>query len=632
MEIDRILPGVRRLFIGMAGVILLALAGAGSADASAGCNALSGQSFTETDTLFDEELAGGKTFAFEAGDKISITVVAPPDAIVTVKFLDFDETVDNIGGTGDETRTFTFTVKADASARVNISGSKGGGTVKVDFDCVSADDDGDDNDDGEDGKLNADQAGAQVDGVVQQIVPGGIDGDLFGAFGVPLVNLNAAGPNNGLFPPSDCNRAVLKALFDKMEAAKDRLARAGPALAEANEELVYAQHDLGQVDPTYHAAAQNAFARAQRKQEKAAREHADAKAEFAQAKQAFEAQKAACDRARGASNQASAPSGTDGSFAVASALSATGFQPMLLAPASPALLGSDSPGSKSLKGSYSLATARAQGGSFAGLLGDKRFNAWVNGGVVFNENDRRGLGRSGETGVVSGGASYLISPNINVGLAARYGDTDVSGVGGSTDAEAWSGAAFTQVSLPSSFSLAGMLAYTGVALDARFKQGAVTATGKTDADSLAGQLVLSRGYTVHGWTLAPNLGLSFVDIDRDAFTASDGTRVAGSSSTQTSLTAGANLARSFITEGPNGNLITIVPSFGVNGFTNLGLFDPLVGLTGLEFEDDDFGVSLNTGLEVRFQDGASLGLAATFAGVGSDEQNIQLLGGFAVPF
>src|SRR5690606_1867907 len=100
--------------------------------------------------------------------------------------------------------------------------------------------------------------------------------------------------------------------------------------------------------------------------------------------------------------------------------------------------------------------------------------------------------------------SYLISPNVNVGLAARYGDTDVSGVGGSTDAEAWSGAAFTQVSLPSSFSLAGMLAYTGVDVDARFRQGAVTATGKTDADSLAGQLVLSRGYTVHGWTLAPN--------------------------------------------------------------------------------------------------------------------------------
>ena len=43
-----------------------------------------------------------------------------------------------------------------------------------------------------DDALNANQAGAQVDGVVQQIVPGGIGGNLFGDFGVPLVNINAA--------------------------------------------------------------------------------------------------------------------------------------------------------------------------------------------------------------------------------------------------------------------------------------------------------------------------------------------------------------------------------------------------------------------------------------------------------
>ena len=253
-----------------------------------------------------------------------------------------------------------------------------------------------------------------------------------------------------------------------------------------------------------------------------------------------------------------------------------------------------------------------------------------------------GWGRTARRGVVSGGVSYLVSPSVNVGIAARYGSTDVSGATGATDADTWSGAAFTQVDLPANFWFAAMLAYSDVDIDARFNQGGLTARGNTDAESFAGQVVLARPFTLNGGvTLVPNLGASFVDIDRDAFTASPTggggggagvTRVAGSSSTQVSLTGGLNVLTRFLYEGANGKVITITPSLGMNGFTNLALFDPLIGVTGQDFEDDEFGVSLNTGLEVQFQDGVALGLGATFAGVGSDEQNIQILGGFAIPF
>ncbi|MGH6737041.1 MAG: autotransporter domain-containing protein [Methyloceanibacter sp.] len=651
MGSDCFVPRFRRLLIGVASAAVLTVVMAGAAQASPGCNALDGQSDSTTASV-SGQIGNGKVFKFEAGDTITVTIVAPPNSFVSVKFLDFEATVDNVGGANAKKKTFKVVVDKNASTRVDLDISTSGGTVKISFNCKNAPDDdnnnndNDNDDDGDDAQLNANQAAGQVDAVVQQIVPGGIDGDLFRDFGIPFVSpLNAIGFNNPGFQGIECDPAALEALLAALEAARVKLVRAERALNETNAELNEARASLAEAvaearlgitadSPKIQRLERAKFelVKVQNKRKGAASNQAEANKEFVQAFNAFQAQKAACDRAQGASNQASAPGGTDGSFAVASAFSATGFQPVLLAPAEPALLGNDSPGSKSLSGSYSLATARAQGGSFAGLLGDKRFNAWVNGGVVFNDNDRRGLGQSGETAVVSGGASYLISPSVNVGLAARYGDTDVSGAGGSTDAEAWSGAAFTQVLLPNSFSLAGMLAYSVVDVDGRFVQPGITATGKTDADSFAGQLVLSRGFAVHGWTLAPNLGVSFVDIDRDAFTASDGTRVTGSSSTQTALTAGANLARSFIAEGPNGNRVTIVPSFGVNGFSNLGLFDPLIGLTGQDFEDDEFGVSLNGGLEVQFQDGAALGLAVTWAGAGSDQQNVQILGGFAWPF
>ena len=248
-----------------------------------------------------------------------------------------------------------------------------------------------DNGDDDDNALSGQQAGSQVDGVLQQIVPGGIDGDLFGDFGIPSVIVEWGGRSVG-----------------------------GGLHAEV---ISFAALDSP-------GAGGNAAARA---------------------------------------------------YALSGG---SGRQPALLAPAEASLLGEASPGSKSLSGSYNLATARAQGGGFSGLLGDKRFNAWVNGGVVFHDNDRPGLGQSGETGVVSGGASYLISPNVNVGLAGRYGDTSVSGAGGATDAETWSGAVFTQVELPANFWFAAMLAYSDVDIDARFVQPGVTAkAGRTRSPS-----------------------------------------------------------------------------------------------------------------------------------------------------
>ena len=53
-----------------------------------------------------------------------------------------------------------------------------------------------------------------------------------------------------------------------------------------------------------------------------------------------------------------------------------------------------------------------------------------------------------------------------------------------------------------------MLAYTGVDMSGRFVQGAVTATGKTDADSFAGQLV----HAVEDRCEVPHVGVAAVRL------------------------------------------------------------------------------------------------------------------------
>lgn len=277
------------------------------------------------------------------------------------------------------------------------------------------------------------------------------------------------------------------------------------------------------------------------------------------------------------------------------------------------------------------ATAEAQGGGLDGLLGDPRFNAWVNGGVTFHL-DNSSIGQDGETINVSTGVSYLIDPRVNIGLTARFGHTDRSGATGQTIADTWSLGAFTQVKLPDDFALSAMLAYSLVNIDADTIQGALTASGQTNAKSLAGQLSLSKPFEVEGWTLSPNAGVSFVNIERDAFTASDGTFVGGSNSTQVSAMAGINASTRFDIERANGETIGISPSFGLSGFYNLGRFDPLVGSNGEEITAEGFGLVANAGLAMQFAGGASLGLNSSLSGLTSERKNLSVSARFNLPF
>ncbi|WP_127523930.1 autotransporter outer membrane beta-barrel domain-containing protein [Mesorhizobium sp. Z1-4] len=279
--------------------------------------------------------------------------------------------------------------------------------------------------------------------------------------------------------------------------------------------------------------------------------------------------------------------------------------------------------------SMRLKMQRAYGAAGApdGILGDPRFNMWVNGSVTFHI-DPTGLAQRGTTAAVAAGASYRLTPWINAGVAARYAHSNRFGTTGNATASAWSVAAFAQARIAGQLLLETIVAYSGATANATFASGA---TGTAVGRSLAGQAKLSRSFALGGWTATPALGISVVNVQRDAFTASDGTVVAASNTTQTTLTFGPSFqpSRGFAV-GNSG--ATVTPSFGLDFFANLGRFDPIIGAGGTTVaSSDSFGVAARAGLAVAFAGGASASVNTSYAGIGGTSQSISIAGNLRIP-
>lgn len=262
-----------------------------------------------------------------------------------------------------------------------------------------------------------------------------------------------------------------------------------------------------------------------------------------------------------------------------------------------------------------------------GILGDPRFNMWVNGSLTFHI-DPTGLAQRGTTAAVAAGASYRLTPWLNAGVAARYAHSNRFGTPGNATASAWSVAAFAQAQVAGQLLLETIVAYSGATANATFASGA---TGTAVGRSLAGQAKLSRSFALGGWTATPALGISVVNVQRDAFTASDGTVVAASNTTQTTLTFGPSFqpSRGFAV-GNSG--ATVTPSFGLDFFANLGRFDPIIGAGGATVASSDgFGVAARAGLAVAFAGGASASVNTSYAGIGGTSQSISIAGNLRIP-
>ncbi|MEZ5669039.1 MAG: hypothetical protein R3F55_16665 [Alphaproteobacteria bacterium] len=133
------------------------------------------------------------------------------------------------------------------------------------------------------------------------------------------------------------------------------------------------------------------------------------------------------------------------------------------------------------------------------------------------------------------------------------------------------------------------------------------------------------------WQISPSIGAGIVDVDRDAFTASDGTRIGGARSTQLSLNAALNVGTSFSGDfGADGSAVYAL-HFGLSGFANVGRSMALTGAAGTVNESDRFGLGANAGLDATFDSGATVGFNAGVGGLTGDQKSYSLTAWFS-PF
>ncbi|AWY99925.1 autotransporter beta-domain protein [Rhodobiaceae bacterium] len=261
-----------------------------------------------------------------------------------------------------------------------------------------------------------------------------------------------------------------------------------------------------------------------------------------------------------------------------------------------------------------------------GILGDERFNFWLGGDLTLHRDRRSTIGQEGESLSVDGGASYLISDDLNLGAALRYAHTDTEGQSGETIADTYTVSAFAQQQIFDKAVLEAVIAYSLVDLDLTFKNtGAIISSGTADATSLAGQVRVSQHFELErGWWLAPNLGASIVTTDRDSFTTTDGTVVGATRSTQVALVGGPTVGTSWVVKGAGFNYtdVSVAPSFGLSGNYNLGRFDRVIDANNNVFESDRFGLAASAGLGVGFAGGTTLSFNTNYAGIGADQRNI----------
>jgi len=248
------------------------------------------------------------------------------------------------------------------------------------------------------------------------------------------------------------------------------------------------------------------------------------------------------------------------------------------------------------------------------LFADPKFNLFGSFGGAFGENKSGGLGQDSSSYGMSGGVSYLVIPNLNLGVAGRFGKADIDSVRSQIDASTWGIAGFAQTQIVG-INLQATAAWSRTDIGSLFNNAGVV----TDADSVttafSGQVTASTSFAIANLSISPSASISYIGTERDAFVLSDGQVAPG-----------------------QGNDLVV---FGVGSTfaTRFDLFDgalqvsPSVGFGVSDTARDLGNPSLTTsaGLGITGTNGISGNIGLGFAGVTGDTRNISFNGGLTIP-
>lgn len=279
--------------------------------------------------------------------------------------------------------------------------------------------------------------------------------------------------------------------------------------------------------------------------------------------------------------------------------------------------------SNSVTGAYGYASGT--NGNLPGLLGDRRFNAWLSPSAILH-NDRTANNVEGASFGLSGGISWKFHPRLTAGVTAQYSHGDL------TDnpvnlvrSDSMTLGLFTQSPLTGNLTLSTLGAYT----HANIFSSRSGISGRSKVNSFTGQISLSSSFKLGAYILSPGMGLTYVHMHQGDFVDSSGVPNGASTVDQLSASLSGGVSRKF----DFGDTMTLTPSFGMNAF----LASSEISSTALEAvgrggQSTNTGLSLTGGLDFNNRrSGISLNLSTAVSGITSSSRTLSFSGRLSIP-
>ncbi|MEP3917057.1 autotransporter outer membrane beta-barrel domain-containing protein [Ascidiaceihabitans sp.] len=275
-------------------------------------------------------------------------------------------------------------------------------------------------------------------------------------------------------------------------------------------------------------------------------------------------------------------------------------------------------------GSYSLSTSLAQAeraavmfqlasdgdDTYTTTLKNRRFDVWFE--ASYNEFDGSN-GSGGHFGIAYVGADYLFSEDLLAGFLVQYDTMEDNGATSSISGTGWMVGPYLTKRLAPNLVLDGRLAYGRSTNDiSPFN----TYTDKFDTERFLIDVSLSGNYEWGDWTVAPNVGLSYIEDTSDAYIDSNNNLVPSVKESLGQLKFGPTFSTSYVAR----NNLQVQPSFTINGIYNFGQKTQATGgiADGAE-ETDGFRARIEAGVKLTNRYGTRVELGANYDGIGKSD-------------
>lgn len=243
----------------------------------------------------------------------------------------------------------------------------------------------------------------------------------------------------------------------------------------------------------------------------------------------------------------------------------------------------------------------------------RTFNIWTEGYLAHVETDDRYGSSDGRAGVIFAGADYLVSDRLLLGMLVQYDDQDrkFDGAPLRFSDQGWLAGPYAVVRLTDTLFFQGRAAWgqsqNSIEVDQAFDDS-------FDSDRWLVKGRLLANLRSGSWLVRPSASIAYVEDDLEAYTSSSGVKIGQRSLSLGQMKFGPEIAYSF----PSYNGFVITPSLTLEGIWNFDRDD-----SGQGFDDlmDTSAVRgrIEAGTTVQSFSGVSLGLAATYDGIGTSD-------------